>query len=58
MVNIDSLLNHIYEDLRSALRDAVGLKILFDYLKDQPHKFLRQKRKRKNAIPPPINMAA
>jgi len=54
MLNIDSLLKHIYESLRSALRDGVSMQSLFEFLKKYTSKFYRQKRKRKYAIPPPI----
>jgi len=33
MLNIDSLLKHIYESLRSALRDGVSMRSLFEFLK-------------------------
>jgi len=54
MLNIDALLSHIYEDLRSAMRDNVRLQPLFDFLKYRSHAFLRQKRKRHYAISPSI----
>ena len=54
MLNIDSLLKHIFEDLGSALRDGVSLQSLFEFLKKNTSKFYRQKRKRKYAMPPPI----
>ena len=54
MVNIDSLLKHIFESLGSALKDSVSLQSLFDFLEKYTSKFYRQKRKRKYAIPPPI----
>jgi hypothetical protein len=40
--------------LQSALRDNVRLQPLLDFLKYRSHTFLRQKRKRHNAISPPI----
>jgi len=54
MLNIDSLLKHIYESLRSALRDGVSMRSLFEFLKKNTSKFYRQRRKRKYAMPPPI----
>ena len=54
MLNIDSLLKHIFEALRSALRDGVSMQSLFEFLKKYTSKFYRQKRKRKYAMPPPI----
>jgi len=54
MLNIDSLLKHIYESLRSALRDGVSMRSLFEFLKKYTSKFHRQRRKRKYAMPPPI----
>jgi len=54
MLNIDSLLKHIYESLRSALRDGVSMRSLFEFLKKNISKFYRQRRKRKYAMPPPI----
>ena len=56
MVNIDALLKHIYESLRSALRDGVSMHSLFEFLKNHTSKFFRQKRKRKYAMPPPIKV--
>jgi len=52
MLNIDSLVKHIYESLRSALRDGVSMQSLFEFLKKYTSKFYRQKRK--YAMPPPI----
>jgi hypothetical protein len=57
MLNIDALLSHIYEGLRSALRDNVRLQPLLDFLKYRSHTFLRQKRKRQYAISPSIKAA-
>jgi len=54
MLNIDSLLKHIYESLRSALRNGVSMRSLFEFLKKNTSKFYRQRRKRKYAMPPPI----
>ncbi len=54
MLNIDSLLKHIFEGLGSALRDGVSMQSLFEFLKKYTSKFYRQKRKRKYAMPPPI----
>jgi len=54
MLNIDALLSHIYEDLRSALRDNVSLQPLLDFLKYRSYTFLRQKRRRHYAISPSI----
>ena len=54
MLIIDSLLKHIYEGLRSALRDGVSMQSLFEFLKKYTSKFYRQKRKRKYAMPPQI----
>jgi len=55
MLNIDSLLKHIYERLCSALRDGVSLQSLFDYLKNYSGKFFRKKKKKGYATSPPIN---
>jgi hypothetical protein len=57
LLNIDALLSHIYEDLRSALRDNVSLQPLLDFLKQNSHSFLRQKRKRRYATSPTIKSA-
>jgi|TARA_B100001964_G_scaffold215361_1_gene253678 hypothetical protein len=54
MLNINSLLKHIFEGLRSALRDSVSMQSLFEFLKKYTSKFYRQKRKRKYAMPPQI----
>ena len=54
MLNIDSLLKHIFEALRSALRDGVSMQSLFEFLKKYTSKFYRQKRKRKYAVPQQI----
>ncbi len=56
MLNIDSLLKHIYEGLSSALRDGVSMQPLFEFLKKFISKFYRQKRNRKYAMPPPISI--
>ena len=55
MLNIDSLLKHIYERLCSALRDGVSLQSLFDYLKNYSGKFFRKKKKKGYATSPTIN---
>jgi len=54
MLNIDSLLKHIYERLCSALRDGVSLQSLFDYLKNYSAQFFRKKKKKGYATSPPI----
>jgi len=54
MLNIDSLLKHIYERICSALRDGVSLQSLFDYLKNYSGKFFRKKKKKGYAISPTI----
>jgi len=56
MLNIDSLLKHIYERLCSALRDGVSLQSLFDFLKNYSDKFFRKKKRKGYATSPTINL--
>jgi len=57
MLNNDALLSHIYENLRSALRDNVSLQPLLGFLKRRSHTFFRQKRKKPYATSPSIKSA-
>ncbi len=45
MLNIDSLLKHIFEALRSALRDGVSMQSLFEFLKNILQNFTGRKEK-------------
>ena len=46
-LNIDSLMNDVYDDIKCAIGNAIGLFRTMKYIRNNTIEFIRKKRKRK-----------